>query len=509
VPGPARASSPSARALALIDRPGILIAAGIVVAVAAFHLWITPSNPPGFLHDEASMSYNAYELGHTLRDENGGLLPLYIKSFGDYKSPLFTYLLAGTFRVTGPHSEVARGMAALAVLLGVLVLGLIAFRQTRNVAVVVAVIVLAGLTPGLFETGRAAYEVALQPLVIGLLLLALDGAWRSGVWTAWRGIAIGLALVALTYSYAAGRMLAPLLAVALLVFAGKERWQALVAAWMTVGVGLAPIAAYWVRHPGALTERYDQTTFIDSSMSVWTVVSTAVSNYAHDVNLWHWVTAGDDKPYVHVVGSGTLLGGAVLLAAAGLVIILVRQRRDLWWRYVLVATVLSPIPAALTKDRFYGLRLVPFFFLLVVLTIPALAALAISARKSWVARVVVGVLAIAVAVQFVDFLGNYRSNGPNRTLAFNAGVPALLDQGFSGGRTIYVDYDESHALVYARWYAVEHGIPLSRVVRLSDGGVPPEGSIVAVRFLGCDFTCDELARAGDYWLATVGAPPES
>ena len=509
MPDPARASSPSVRALALIDRPGILIAAGIVVAVAAFHLWITPSNPPGFLHDEASMSYNAYELGHTLRDENGGLLPLYIKSFGDYKSPLFTYLLAGTFRVTGPHSEVARGVAALAVLLGVLALGLIAFRQTRNVAVAVAVIVLAGLTPGLFETGRAAYEVALQPLLIGLLLLALDGAWRSGVWTAWRGIAIGLALVALTYSYAAGRLLAPLLAVALLVFAGKGRWQALVAAWVTVGVGLTPLAAYWVRHPGALTERYDQTTFIDSSMSVWTILSTATSNYAHDVNPWHWVTAGDEKPYVHVVGSGTLLVGAVLLAAAGVVIILARQRRDLWWRYVLVATVLSPIPAALTEDRFYGLRFVPFFFLLVVLTIPALAALAGSAQKSWAARVVVVVLAIAVAVQFADFLDNYRSNGPNRTLAFNAGVPALLDQGFGGGRTIYVDYDESHALVYARWYAVEHGIPLSRVVRLPDGGVPPEGSIVAVRFLGCDFTCDELARAGDYWLATADAPPAS
>ena len=498
-----------ARAGSLLNRPGVLLGAGIVVAVAAFHFWITPSNPPGFLHDEASMSYNAYEIGHTLRDENGGLLPLYIKSFGDYKSPLFTYTLAGAFRITGPHSQVARGVAALAVLLGVLLLGLIAYRETGSGAVVVAAIVLAGLTPGLFETGRAAYEVALQPLVICLLLLAIEGASRTGVWTRWRGLAIGLSLVALTYTYAAGRLLGPLFAAALLVFAGKGRWRALVVVWATVGVGLAPIAAYWVRHPGALTERYDRTTFIDSSMSVWTIVSQATSNYVHDVNLWHWAVSGDPKPYVHTYGSGTLLAVAVLLAIAGVVLVLVRQRRDLWWRYVLVVTVLAPIPAALTKDRFYGLRLVPLFVLLVVLTFPALGALARSAKKTWPARAVIVVLVIGVAVQFVQFFDNYRVRGPARTLAFSAGVSAMLARAFEGGRTIYVDYDESHALVYARWYAVEHGIPLSHVVRLPDGGIPPEGSVVVVRFLGCDFGCDGFARAGDYWLATVAGTKKS
>lgn len=497
------------RAKSVLDRPGVLLAAGVVVAVAAFHLWITPSNPPGFLHDEASMSYNAYAIGNTFRDENGGLLPLFIRSFGDYKSPLFTYVLAGAFRVTGPHAEVARGVAALAVLAGVLLLGLIAFRKTRSRVVAVAVIVLAGLTPGLFETGRAAYEVALQPLLICLLLLALDGAWRSGVSTPWRGLAIGLTLVALTYSYAAGRVLGPLFAVALLVFAGRDRWRALVAAWVTVAVGLAPIPVYWVRHPGALTERYDQTTFIDSSMSVWTIVRQATSHYVDDVNLWHWAVSGDPKPYVHTYGSGTLLGAGALLAIAGAVIVLARMRGDLWWRYVLVVTALAPIPAALTKDRFYGLRLVPFFVLLVVLAIPALHLLARSARKNWPARAVIAVLAIGVGVQFVQFLDNYRTRGPARTIAFNAGVPSLLAHGFEGGRTIYVDYDESHALVYARWYAVEHGIPLSRVVRLPDGGIPPEGSVVVVRFLGCDFICDEFARAGDYSLATTAGPKPS
>ena len=303
-----------------------------------------------------------------------------------------------------------------------------------------------------------------------------------------------------------GRLLAPLFALALLVFAGSGRWRGLTAAWVTLGLGLLPLVAYAYRHPGALTERYDQTTFIDSSMSVWTIVGQATSNYVHDVNLWHWAVSGDPKPYVHAGRYGTLLGCVVVLALAGAVLALLRRRDDLWWRYVIALTVLAPIPASLTADRFYGLRMVPFFFLLVVLTIPSLEALYVSVRTSWAARAAAAVLAVGVAVQAVDFVHVYRTSGPGRTLAFNAGVPALVAQGLAGGRTIYVDYDESHALAYARWYAVEHGVPLSRVVRLSDGGVPATGSVALVRFLGCDFTCVEIARSGDYWLGRVDGP---
>jgi hypothetical protein len=36
---------------------------------------VTPSNPPGFVRDEASIAYNAYTISQTGRDQDGGLLP--------------------------------------------------------------------------------------------------------------------------------------------------------------------------------------------------------------------------------------------------------------------------------------------------------------------------------------------------------------------------------------------------------------------------------------------------
>jgi hypothetical protein len=490
-----------------LTTPTALAAIGALLAVCAFNLWITPSNPPGFLPDEASMSYNAYLIGHHLHDENGGLLPLYLRSFGDYKSPLFTYVLAVVFRVTGPHAEVARGLAAVAVLLGALLLGLFARRRTGSTLVGVVVVVLAGLTPWLFEVGRAAYEVALEPLLICLFLLTVDATWRRNAWTARRGIGVGLTLTGIAFVYAAGRLLAPLFGLALLVFASRSRWRWFAGAWGTfVATSVVPIAVYWFRHPGALTERYDQTSFITSSMAPWTIVGHAIRNYVIDINLWRWVVSGDPKPYVHTYGSGSIFGAVVLLALGSVLLAVVRRRADRFWLFTVVLLVVSPIPSALTKDRHYGLRLVPLPVLLVVVALPALVWLLGRARRDWLARIGCAVLVGLVAFQFVHFVDNFRARGWARTLAFHAGVPGLLREGFGADRTIFVNQHEPHALVYARWYAVEHGLAASRVSLIPFKTIPPDGSIVFGRFQPCPFVCAKFARADDYWLGRAEGP---
>lgn len=494
----------------LAERPAALLALGAVLAVAAFELWITPTNPPGFHRDEASIAYNAYSISTSLRDEDGGLLPLFFRSFDDYKSPVYPYLLAGVFRVTGPHKEVARGLSAVLVLAAVLLLGLLAYRLTGSGLVAVVTVVLAGLTPWLFEIGRVALEVSTQPVLLVALLLLLLRSWRRQSWTVSEGIVPGVVLGLVTYSYTGSRLLGPLLAAALAVFAGRGRWRWLAAAWATFSLFLLLLGVYALRHPGALTARYQETTIVEPGMSWPRVVVQAVSNYVHDANLWHWATSGDPAPYIHVYGYGSLFGASVLLAIAGAVLVLKERRDDLWWRYVLVATLCVPIPAALTVDRFNAIRLAALPVFVLVLAIPALAALLERARRAWWARVLAGGLALLVAVQFGQFLHEYRYRGPGRTVLFDAGVDALLREGFAGGRTIYIDFDDRGAQAQALWHATEDGIGRNRVVILPDGGIPPPGSIVFERFQECDYVCTKFASWEGYWLArAVGPKPSS
>jgi 4-amino-4-deoxy-L-arabinose transferase-like glycosyltransferase len=484
----------------------VLLGLAAVLAIVGFQLWVSPSNPPGYHRDEAALSYNAYSIATTARDEDGALMPLFIRSYGDYKSPLYPYLLAGIFTITGPHKAVARWLSAVLGALAVLLLGLLAKRLTGRTVVAVVVVVLAGLTPWPFELGRVALEVSTQPLLITLLLLTLHRAWRRRTWTRREGALAGLLLGLLLYSYTGNRLLAPLLATALVVFAGRGRWRWLLAAWGTFAALLVPFGIYALRHSGGVTARYGATTIAREGHSHAWVVLQAIANWFHDIDPWFWATSGDPAPYVHNGGYGSLFGAVVVLALAGFVWVLWRRRDDLWWRYVVVATVLAPIPAALTVDRHNAIRLAALPVLCIVLAVPPLDALLVSPRRSPLAAVALGVVAASVAVQFVQFLHAYRLRGPARLVLFDAGVDPLLRQAFATGKTIYIDYDDRGAQTQAHWHAVEDGVPKDRVQVLPDGGIPPKGSLVFGLFQECDYVCTKFATWEKYWLARAVGP---
>ena len=231
-----------------------------------------------------------------------------------------------------------------------------------------------------------------------------------------------------------------------------------------------------------------------------------MGNWFRDVDPWHWATAGDPAPYIHNGGYGAFFGAVVALAIAGAVLVVLRHRHELWWRYVLVATVLVPIPAALTVDRYNAILLAALPVLLLVLAIPALDALVAACRRSRWAQVAAGVLAVSVAVQFVQFLDVYRTRGPARLVLFEAGVEPLLEQAFAAGDPLYLDFDDRGAQAQARWHAAEAGLPEDRVVILPDGGVPPRGSLLFLRFQDCDYACEEVARWEEYRLVRATGP---
>ncbi len=489
-----------------LTRWPVLVGLGVVLAVCAFQLWISPNNPPGFFRDEAAIAYNAHTIATNGRDEYGARFPLYFSSFLDYKSPLFVYGLAGVFVVTGADREVARGFAAVCVLAAVLLLGWLAYRRSSRASVAVATVVLAGTTPWLFELGRVAFEVAMEPLFLVLALLAVERASRLDRWRTSTAIPVAAALGAITYVYAGGRLLAPLLALALAVVTTRRRWKWVVTCWIAFVVTQVPLLVYSRLHPGALSRRYGATTFVTDDMPPWEIAWRGVANYLQDLQLWHYVVSGDVKPYAHTPGTSALLAASVVVSVAGLVLIVARLRDDPFWRYAVAALLVSPIPAATTADRFHALRLAPFAVMLVVVAIPALEALRSALAQSRRAQIVAGCLVALAGIQFAVFVNTYRTDGPLRTGRFEAGIPGLLDQAWANGGTAYIDYDDREPQALARWHALTEGIDQARVVRLPDGGIPPTGAIAFGRTQECDYVCKRIAESGDYWIARVVGP---
>ncbi|MGH2841807.1 MAG: hypothetical protein ACRDKY_13380 [Solirubrobacteraceae bacterium] len=481
--------------------PAALLVVSAALAVTAFHLWITADNPPGFHRDEAALALNAHTLSTGLRDEDGARLPLFFRSFDDYKSPVFPYALAAVFSATGPSQTAARALSASLVLAAILLLGLLAWRLSGEVLVAALVLVAAGFTPWLFELGRMAIEASTQPLLLVLLLLTLERAVRLDRYSIGHGVAAGIVLGLFTYSYTGSRLLGPLLAATLVVFAGREQRRLVLAALATFAVALIPVGVYAIRHPGNLTARYDATTIARDGLSGPRLVLQAIANWAKDLNPLHWATAGDPAPYIHNGGYGAFYAGVLALAVAGVVLVLRHERANPFWRYVLLATLVVPIPAALTVDRYNAIRLAVLPVLFLVLAVPGMQALLGAVRRSRATRVAAGAIVVAIAFQLVQFLDAYRTRGPARVVLFEAGVRPLLEPHLKAGETIHVDFDDRGAQAQARWHAAALDVPDERVVVLPDGGIPPPGSLVLLQFQDCDFTCEEIERWELYRLA--------
>src|SRR3989344_3219053 len=102
----------------MVKKIVILIALFISIA---WH-FLPSASPPGFTADEAAFGYNAYSLLQTGKDEYGLRLPLRLKSFGDYKLPLYAYLSAPIIKVFGLNEisiRVVAGISALVVVISI------------------------------------------------------------------------------------------------------------------------------------------------------------------------------------------------------------------------------------------------------------------------------------------------------------------------------------------------------------------------------------------------------
>jgi 4-amino-4-deoxy-L-arabinose transferase-like glycosyltransferase len=417
-----------------LPRGWTLAAIACLVLVSALFLDVSARNPPAFNRDEAAIAYNAYSLSSTGKDEYGARFPLFIRSFDDWKSPLYVYLLAGVYGITGPSITVARTVSAVVGLAAVLTLYALALAISRKQWIAIAVALLAGLGPWLFETSRVVFEVALMPLVLALLLLVVYRA-GTGVWRLRHSIAIGLLLAAMTYAYQLGRVLAPLLALGL-VLCWYRRWRQLAVVWLVfVAVAVVPIALWSHAHPGALSARYHATTYVTPGMSKPDV---AVQYLRHDVdnlNLWDWVTKGDQDQSDHVRGDGSMFFVEAALALFGAAVVLLRRRSDPWWRFVLFGVLVSPVAASVTAGALDTRRMVLLALLFPLLAIPALERIAVLPAPR--ARAVLSVLLVLLAVEVVRWQVVYRHDGPKRLAQFDAYSPSLIRTALRDNSTLY------------------------------------------------------------------------
>lgn len=203
-------------------RKHIIIFALLAIIVLAFFLrfYKLDQIPKGLYQDETAIGYNAYSILQTGKDEYGKVFPLYFKSFGDYKLPLYIYLDVIPVKIFGLNEFSARLPSAFFGLLTIIVSYFLIKELSGKKSLALLSALLLAINPWHLFYSRAAFEVsvALFLFCLGTLLLylALEKS-RRGMF--WLGTVFFILAV---YTYNLTRLLSPLLYLLILFFYRKK-----------------------------------------------------------------------------------------------------------------------------------------------------------------------------------------------------------------------------------------------------------------------------------------------
>ena len=470
------------------------------------------TNPPGFFLDESSIAYNAHTISTSGRDEHGESWPLFFRAFGEFKNPVYVYLLAGVFRLTGPGILSARALSATLGLLTILLLGLLAFRITQSSSTALLFSLLVLFTPWTFEISRLVLEVALYPFAVALFLLAVWNAAGKPTWSATEICTLAGTLALLTYGYSIGRLFAPLLALGLIVLVNRRGLVSVLLTWIAYAVALIPLLIFHARHPGALTGRFQYLSYLKPESTFVQIARQFAGHFLANLNPWRLFVTESAKTneLVHVPGPPAMLTITAVLVVIGLILLFKQRKFDAWWRFVFYGVVASLVPASLTTDNFHMLRLAPLAVFLLVLTIPALQWLTEANIRSRRAALIATVLLICAQGLFFQWRYHTSVTAPRRLHTFDANYPAMilpraLDG--AGSQPVYLaDNPARPAYVQALWYATLWHIPLSKFVSLGFDKSAPDGAVVITTEETCP-RCRVLAYSEPYTTYVATGPP--
>ena len=193
----------------------LLILFFLILVLAGFlRVYHLASNPVGFFCDEASIGYNAYLLFMTGRDEYGKVVPMFFKSFGVYRPPIFVYSTVPFVALLGLSELAVRIVSILYGMLTVTVMYFLgsAVAPKKKVYFGLLCSLIAATMPWLIHYNRIGFELNSYVAFFAITILLFLKSTRNARYIIPAFIVSGITL----YTYQAAHLLVPLIIVGFL-----------------------------------------------------------------------------------------------------------------------------------------------------------------------------------------------------------------------------------------------------------------------------------------------------
>lgn len=182
--------------------------------------WNLSNNPPGLTWDEAAIGYNAYSLLKTAKDEYGNILPVNLKSFGDYKPALYAYLTIPFIAFFGLNETSVRLPAVISGVLSIIVIFLLVNELFKNHKLALITAFFFAISPLSIQFSRPSFEASLALLLNLLGIYFFIRGQKDKKYLIFSSVIFGLSL----FTYQASRIFVPLIII-ILVFIFKNNFK--------------------------------------------------------------------------------------------------------------------------------------------------------------------------------------------------------------------------------------------------------------------------------------------
>lgn len=402
----------------------------IVILGLFLRFWQGGLVPTGLNRDEASIGYTAYSLLLTGKDEYGKFLPISIESFGDWKLPGYIYAVIAAVKFFSLN-ELAVRLPSM--VLGTVTIVLVYFltleifsdeKHKYGISFVSALLL--AISPWHIHFSRVASEANMSVFFICAAILLFFKGMKSHILLFISAVFLSLSL----YTYHGSHIFTPLLFIGLLIVLITRRYNlkvlvpfiiifalpsiiifssTLFSADRTKISGLTPLSDPYTVHEKIDLSRVDHSdsnSFIPVMLhnKLLLLIDNFVQGYLRSFSPEFLFIKGGNNLAHNIPNFGNLYVWESICILLGVYYLFHKKKK---WRWLLLFWLLiSPIPAAITKDAPHSARMLSFLPLPYILI--ALGILEIVSIVGGKTRVLVNlVISVVVLFNFMFFLDRY------------------------------------------------------------------------------------------------------
>ena len=368
----------------------------VLLFFLATRLYRIDTLPASVYWDEASIGYNAFSIATDLKDEWGDLLPLHFRAFGEFKLPVYIYSVVPFVKVLGLSAYAVRLPAVFYSLGSLVLVYLLAKKITGKESAGILSSFILSVSPWLFIFSRTGYEAAagIFFFLLGTYLFLLTDKNKFNLLFGTTAFLLSF------YSYNSFRIIIPVWLFGLLIYTFRRKnITVLLFSALIFFISLVPVYRLYKFDTGGM--RFSQVEIKNKT--------DFVKNYFSNFSPQFLFLKGDTNSRSQIPGHGELFLIDIPFILLGLYAI-ARSRKVLYY-LPLVALLLAPVPAAITKESPHALR--------AILAAPSLAIISalgincLSGKVKKYSGILVAIAVIAYYLSFelyaVDFVTKYQN----------------------------------------------------------------------------------------------------